>query len=273
MNTRELIESAAMDTLGLLSQEEREQFENALRIAPPHVQAEVRREQLRTAEAEHILLPEVAPPAGLRFKVLAAVREAINRTAPRNPAEEHGARNRSIAAFISSAAAWRVAAIALASATVTLAIFNLAFQHEARRLQQQQSNFAQLQYLDTLGQKFPDLVFAQDRIETSLGVNPNAALPPAGEATPEILARAMTSESVGSAVLILKHLPVTDARYRVVLLDEQGNEQQQLHEFTATGTAHFISLNMDVTQINRIAVVGPTQQGGTAEVLLAARFA
>ena len=63
-NTRDLLEYAALDALGLLDDAEREEFERAFRAASPEVQAMVRREQTRAADIDAIL-PRVEAPAGL----------------------------------------------------------------------------------------------------------------------------------------------------------------------------------------------------------------
>src|SRR5438105_666068 len=86
MNTHDLLEMASLDAMGLLDPEEREAFERAFRAAPPPLQAQIRREQLRFSAADDIL-PQVEPPLGLRARVIAAVREAMQTMAGRRAAE------------------------------------------------------------------------------------------------------------------------------------------------------------------------------------------
>lgn len=76
MDTNQLLELAALDVLGVLDPEEREAFEAAFAASPPELQAHIRREQLRVARSER-LLPKVEAPLGLRARVLAALREAM----------------------------------------------------------------------------------------------------------------------------------------------------------------------------------------------------
>ena len=76
MTTHELLELASLDAMGLLDPEEREAFELAFRAAAPALQAQIRREQLRLSYIDGIL-PVVEPPPGLRARVMAKVREAI----------------------------------------------------------------------------------------------------------------------------------------------------------------------------------------------------
>jgi hypothetical protein len=76
MNTQALFELAMLDALGLLEDGESSAFESAFLSAPPALQAQIRREQTRFAQAER-LLPKVEPPADLRAKVIAQVRQAM----------------------------------------------------------------------------------------------------------------------------------------------------------------------------------------------------
>lgn len=76
MDTNQLLELAALDVLGVLDPEERESFEAAFAAAPPELQSQIRREQLRVARSER-LLPKVETPLGLRARVMAALREAM----------------------------------------------------------------------------------------------------------------------------------------------------------------------------------------------------
>lgn len=75
MNTRDLLELAALDALGLLEPEDQAEFERAFRNAPASVRAQIRAEQARAADLADVL-PDVEPPAELRARVIAAVRAA-----------------------------------------------------------------------------------------------------------------------------------------------------------------------------------------------------
>jgi hypothetical protein len=272
MNTRQLIEAAAMDALGLLSREEREEFEQALRAAPPHVQAEVRREQRRTADAELANLPEVQPPGWLRFRVISAVRDAIARTTPASASEERPAERSPFTSAWSSANAWRVAAIALASASVTLGIFNLAFRSEIKDLDAQLDNRNRQEAMTGIAQKFPDVFLADDKQEADLAVNPNLTIQSFNNNRP-VEARVMASANANACVLLVRNLPVHNGRYRVVLLNDQGNRDTEVRTFTFSGTHDTLPLDIQPDQITRLAIVGPATEGGIDRVILAARFA
>lgn len=130
MNVQQLIESAILDAMGLLDESEREQFEAAFRAASPAVQAQVRREQTRLSQAE-ALLPDVAPPAGLRATVIEAVRRQI--AALRTAAPVAGVISPPLMRSRGVSPLWRAAALGLAAAAVVLGV--TAFQVYSSNLQ------------------------------------------------------------------------------------------------------------------------------------------
>lgn len=76
MSTRELVELAQLDAMGLLDEQEAREFEVAFAAAPAEIQEQIRKEQSRMCVLEPVL-PDVQAPEHLRGKVLAAVHEAI----------------------------------------------------------------------------------------------------------------------------------------------------------------------------------------------------
>lgn len=144
MSTRDLYEMASMDALGLLDDDERQAFEAAFRAAPPHIQAEIRREQLREAEAtDH--LPQVEPPASLRARVIAAVMDTVH-TLQTEPVATIGPGARVNAR---TAAFWRAACIGFATATVVLSGFVYTVADQNKQISQQ---FIQNDISDTVEQ-------------------------------------------------------------------------------------------------------------------------
>jgi hypothetical protein len=81
MNLRELLETAHLDALGLLDEQEQREFEAAFMAADPAVRAQVRAEQARWARTADRLSDE-NPPAALRSKVVERVMAAIASEAP-----------------------------------------------------------------------------------------------------------------------------------------------------------------------------------------------
>jgi anti-sigma-K factor RskA len=129
MNTRELIELAQLDALGLLDDAERQAFERAFAAAPPAVRAMLREEQARYARID-ALLPTDEPPAGLRQRVMDRVRAARaeqDQTAPA-PLRLVGGSGEALPISRSRRVSplWRAAAVGFASAAVLLGAVTLA---------------------------------------------------------------------------------------------------------------------------------------------------
>lgn len=75
MTIQELLESAQLDALGLLDEQDREAFERAFDAAPAPLQTQLRREQARLCRVD-ALLPQVDLPESLWPRVRDAVRQA-----------------------------------------------------------------------------------------------------------------------------------------------------------------------------------------------------
>lgn len=134
MTIKELLENAHLDALGLLDPDEQAAFEKAFAAAPPRVQAHVRADQARWAQASP-LLPNVDPSPELRDKVLASVAAAI--------LVEEGAQadasldlqpSRRIAPW------WRSVSIGMLTAAVMLGAACVYVMQENRALQRQISS-------------------------------------------------------------------------------------------------------------------------------------
>src|SRR5262245_51548696 len=120
MKTQELLELAALDALGLLDEAERDAFDRAFRAAPPALQAQIRREQTRIA-GDDSLLPKIEPPMGLKARVLAAWREAVEAVSNRSPARRLvGALTLMPSRGVSPL--WRAGAIGCAAASIVLGV-------------------------------------------------------------------------------------------------------------------------------------------------------
>lgn len=132
MKTQELLELAALDALGLLDEAERDQFDRAFRAAPPALQAQIRREQTRIA-GDDSLLPRIEAPIGLKARVLAAWREAVEAVSNRSPARRLvGALTLLPARGVSPL--WRAGAIGCAAASVVLAVAMVNIRREVDRM-------------------------------------------------------------------------------------------------------------------------------------------
>jgi len=124
MTSRELIELAALEALGLLDESEQAEFDRAFRSAPAALRAQLRAEQARVAELDQ-MLPNVDPPDDLRERVIGAVRDAVEAEAAgtaRSVVHRPGrvvprvSRSRRVSPL------WRAAAIGLSVAVLVLGI-------------------------------------------------------------------------------------------------------------------------------------------------------
>jgi hypothetical protein len=82
MATKELLQLAGADLLGILEPDERERFEQAFLEADPAVQATVQMEQAKAAESLLATLPHVDPPMRLKDEVLQEVLSASGQQSP-----------------------------------------------------------------------------------------------------------------------------------------------------------------------------------------------
>lgn len=224
MNTPDLLEMASLDALGLLDPDERDAFERAFRAAAPAVQAQIRREQLRFSRMDD-LLPQVDPPLGLRAKVIAAVRGAMESVAGRRGADAPALRFPSgVSRF------WRVGAIGAMAASLVLGYFTFEALNATRGLSGANQSVLISQ---TLQEQFGR------RFEAGF-MNPNAklvAFQPASDAPDLRGARAslLIDSAKKTGQLIVKDLPA-DGEYEVVVVDSQGNQTNALITFKCVGS-------------------------------------
>lgn len=138
MTLHELLEAAQLDALGLLDAEEQQAFEKAFAQAAPAVREQVRREQARLCRLETVL-PDVAPPADLRDRVLNAVSaaQAAESLAELRAGSVVHAAGRDVAGHLPErrvSRLWRAAAVGLAAASVVFAITTLSVQDQYKQL-------------------------------------------------------------------------------------------------------------------------------------------
>lgn len=122
MSTRDLIELAALDALGMLEPEDQAEFERAFREAPASIRAQVRAEQARIADLVQV---DAQPSPDLRDRVIAAVAAAMEaevvggaRAVVHHPGRvvPKVSRTRRVSPL------WRAAAIGLSVAVVVLGV-------------------------------------------------------------------------------------------------------------------------------------------------------
>mgnify|MGYP001246856583 CR=1 FL=1 len=270
MGTRELIELAVLDAFGLLEPGEQEGFERSFMLAPPSLQAQIRRQQTRLAQDES-LLPSVVPPHELRIAVLDAVRRAMERD------QDHAMREAVLARVGAAVAAdarsrepqivrsrrvspfWRAAALGLAASAVVFGVATLQMRSEIDRLASavesdtilaaMHQNFGSenlhAALLDANTQRFVFDRTSGTTAEASIWFNPDWA----------------------EAQLFYRDLPAHgDSRYRVVALDAEGNVRSELATFSSTGGLGSCRVKVSPGTPVRLAILPAS--GGPEEALL-----
>jgi anti-sigma-K factor RskA len=221
MTVQELIELAVLDAVGLLDADERDAFENAFAAASPELQAQVRREQTRLSSLQHVL-PDVAPPAGLRAAVIEAVREAIAQDLVSGGA--HASLGLTPSKRVSRW--WRAGAVGAMAAAVVFGVATLQMRSEYTQLRKSiQKNQLIDQITSTMGSRFvEDTLF--DANTRHVIFNPGAAV--------EAQACVFTNPDWESAKLFALNLGASEGqRFRLAVIDEAGNVVRELATFEA----------------------------------------
>ena len=259
MSTRELLELAALDAMGLLDDDERESFDTAFRSAPPEVQSRLRAEQARFANADH-LLPPVDPPAGLRARVIAAVREAISsvRTSDDDAVLASIGRPQRSTAYM-----WRAACIGFATATVVLGVLYLGVNQQNSEMVARMESGTITEMIQDLGPRAREILMSPD-------VTPVAFERGTSEIHESVTAALYFDAVTGEALLLCEGLPVADGTYTLTLRDSSGRERN-LQTSLATGgfvPTHIVGL--EASQLDSLTIEGPTRSGGAPETILTA---
>lgn len=267
-STHELLEMASLDVLGLLDADEREAFERGFRAAPPEVQSQIRREQLRAAGFDAVL-PSVDPPLGLRARVLAALREAMagsGRGASR--ADVAGRIVPEVARAYSVNRWWRTAAIGAMAAALVFGFSTLQLKSDNELLVD-----------GTKGNLMSD-IFRQDfgpRFEQAF-FNPHTkfvqfapAAAPADDAETTTKAILVIDPETKKGQLFLKNLSNVRGEYSLVIVDEQGQVARAVLDFRGSGaTIEKQDIRLDLEGVNGLAIIETTS--GKSNTLLKSRL-
>ncbi|MCA9292953.1 MAG: hypothetical protein KDA20_03980 [Phycisphaerales bacterium] len=260
MNTQDLLEQASLDALGLLDEQERQAFETAFRAAPPAVQSQVRREQARFAASE-AMLPKVDVPAGLKFRVMAAVREAIqsfNRVETARRAE-HTPFLRSL--MWNSTPLWRAACIGFATATVTLAVFFSFVSERVKQIEATGTTITSIGEQAMLSPEYSTFKLNGGSIEHRFMHRVVQAA--AARAVIEI------NPDSGEAHMIVKNLPVIGADYALVAKGARDGEYKEIAKFQALSTTNMFRADMDPEiEPGSLGILGPAVEGGTSVLIM-----
>lgn len=235
MTTKEILELATLDALGLLEDDERREFERAFRQATPSVQRQVRDEQMRlTGDAG--LLPDVEPASNLRDRVIARVRDAMQAVADRTSSVDVlGRIGPSIWSLrFNVSPLWRAACIGFATATVVLLTVTFTMQREYRNAMAAGASGEWAEWVRNVGPDFEKVMFSPTAQHVSFS--------PADESTQLGSAALFRCDDLSIAFLFWRDLPQVEGDYRLVLVDDNGNVGKTIATFQFTpgrGTRQF----------------------------------
>ncbi len=235
MTHRELLENALLDVLSMLDDDERAAFNEAFEVAPPHLQAQVRREQTRFAKMES-LLPDVSPPASLRARVIEAVRVAI---AGRQIIEAESAlrlhdpdaisRLPAMAHRRKVAAVWRAAAFGCAAAAIVLGVYTARLQGLLGDIRSQEDMLVS-EMREKFGPEYLSAALIDNATQRITLTGSGAAV------QSDAKAAVWYNPDWRTAKLFGINLPVTsESKYKLVIVDENDQPVSVLAEFTFTG--------------------------------------
>lgn len=247
MSTRELVELAQLDAMGLLDEQEAREFEVAFAAAPAEIQEQIRKEQSRMCVLEPVL-PDVQAPEHLRGKVLSAVHEAIIEsiveTAPLATGAASAESIQKVAAAASGQAPtrheggrslpgvgeggrrrglnlWRSTAIAFAAAAVVLGITTIKLQTQYERVIAQKSTGDSLEKVTSLFGIDTHKFFFSEMTDRAI-LLPASSIP-SGEDWSKVSAAVWHNPDFTQARLICENLPsLKDKTYQLVAIDTKG---------------------------------------------------
>lgn len=275
MTTKELLELASLDALGLLDEQEREEFEKAFRAAAPEVKDQLRREQSRFADLDR-WLPAVEPPATLKTSVMNAVREAIHAVSAPAPAVAGRITPSSMPSWWNTAPLWRAACIGFATASVVLGGFFLYVSEKNKQIADEAITGrltavniqAGGQYSKiTLSKNYERIVF--DVVATGADGKPLACQ-----------AVLHLDRETRQAVLQCKDLPSSNGQYAVMIEGEQGVSPVVLKRFQGgTGDVYVpVAFNSGggsdpMLGLGKLVIRGPASDRGAEQIIFRASHA
>lgn len=258
-STRELLELASLDVLGLLDEQEREAFEQAFRAAPPEAQAAVRREQLRLAKDED-LLPKVDMPPGLRARVMSAISEAIASVSGQEATVGYigPAPARSVMA---SATLWRAACLGFATAAVVMGGFVFQMSRVNRQIIDGVASGQVIDGIRPLGPTFQKMLTSPSMFNAHFA-------PLAPDAQDNSRATIYVDRDLKEAFLLCSDLP--PGEYRLVIDNPAKADKASDLEFRHDGgllkVVHID--NVDPSDVNSMSIVAQKGSRGDGSVIM-----
>lgn len=233
MRTNELIEMASLDALGLLSEAEQAEYEQAFRAASPALRRQIRAEQQRSAEFEASMLPRVEPVGELKARVLAAVAEAGAVEASSGARAVIHRPGRVVPKVRPSrrvSPLWRAASIGLAIAVTVLGVLSIQLQEHNAKLGEA---IVVNEFFDKIGpRQVDDTLFAAHTKRVILTAVPEAGAAFAGRAV------LLTNPDWKQARFVCSDLAGPrggKATFELCLVDEANQVIQTLERFESEG--------------------------------------
>jgi hypothetical protein len=235
MSSRELVELAGLDILGLLDEPERQSFEAGFAAAPEAIRAMVRQQQLLIATDESLLPIAQEPRPQMRDKVLQAIRKAMDAEAAQ-PAVIA-----SIGASLGTLPQhapigrpginpmWRTASIAGIAACVVLGLVTLKLQSDFRDVNRQvQSNQLADVFTREIGPQFEAMLLSPTARHMTFARK--------GESVAS--AALVFDAATGQGTLIARDLPGVDSReqYLVQIIGVDGEPATMLAVITPSSS-------------------------------------
>lgn len=267
MTIHELIEAAVLDTAGLLTETELEAFESAFAAAPVELRAQVRAEQARLCEIA--LLPgpaiDAEPSTELRERVLESVRAAIADERVAEPVIARvGAQTPKAQAHAAGRAAlpahqprlrnprrvnrvWRAAAIGLGAATIGL----------GGVVQQLNATYNSVDATARIGQLYEEIgaPFIESTLFDARTQRVTLASTVASDRADPVAAVWSNPEWETARLFVKNLVSEADAeRYRLVVLDDEGNIVREVTSFEGTGKLDDIAVDVNLAVEKRLAI-------------------
>jgi hypothetical protein len=264
MTTRELLELASLDAMGLLDDHERAAFERAFRGAAPAVRRQVRREQERLT-GDVSTLPDVEPPAELRGRVLETVRGAIV-AARQDVVGQIVPENFSIRANVSPL--WRAACIGFATATLVLLGVGYSMQSEYNQALAVGQSGEIAEIARELGPRFEQVLLSPTAERVAFASTASfTSGEPGAMSGGDLRAALYVDVETQTAFLVCRNLPALDGdEFRLVVVREDGLPSDVLTKFRYTGGLVGASIPVDVRlEQGRLGIV---PVGGDSPIMM-----
>lgn len=261
MKPHELLEMCSLDAMGLLDNDEREAFERAFRAAPPALQAQIRREQTRLASMDS-LLPAVEPPLGLKAKVMAAVREAMQTMNTRGKA---GAPMDVVATIRPSMGVnrlWRVGALGAAAAAIALAFTTLQLKRDYEDISSTANSNKMIDVIrEQFGPGFDRVMLAEDTTIVQMRSDAEAS----GQRT-RPTGLIFVDRKASTARLVTQGL-ASNEEYELTLVDKDGNTTKTVLSFRSS-PAQMEYRTLTGISLENIATIALTRVGDATPLLV-----